>query len=85
MLLIRLETALGRPVSPLSDPLGRHLARTVLRWRKNLKAVARPRDRAQRVVDIPLVLHFVGILRPHSVHLLDHLVVVGAEVAFAAL
>ena len=43
------------------------------------------RDGAKRIIDIPLVLHLARILRPDGVHLLHHLVVVGAEIAFAAL
>src|ERR1043166_10297183 len=54
-----------------------------LRRRDDLEIVAWRRHGAERVVDVPLVLHLGGVLGAHRVHLHHHLVVVGAEIALA--
>src|ERR1700742_2747853 len=62
----------------------RHVACT-LRRRDAFRILAWPRHGAERLVDIPLVFHVRSLLGAYRVHLHDHLVVVGAEIAFARL
>src|SRR4249920_536246 len=52
------------------------LAGTVL-WRRNsLHVFVRAWYSAKRVIDIPLILHFARIFRPHRVHFHEHLIVI---------
>src|SRR5687768_13157623 len=65
----------------IAGPLRRHFAGAVLCWSQHLEVLAGTGHGPQRVVDVPLVLHLAGLFGPDGVHLLDHLIVVSAEVA----
>src|SRR5262249_7856606 len=67
---------------PLCSP---DFAAAVLRRGDDLQVLVRAGDRAERFVDVPLVLHLGRLLGAHRVHLHDHLVVIGTEVRFARL
>src|SRR6516164_9113237 len=67
---------------PIRSP---DFAAAVFRRGDDLHVLVRTGDGAERLVDVPLVLHLARLLGAHRVHLHHHLVVVGTEVRFARL
>src|SRR4051794_11450386 len=79
------KAAYALAASGRGEEASSHLAGIVLRRRDDFQIVARPWHGAERIVDVPLVLHLGGLLGADRIHLHHHLVVVGAEITLARL